>query len=77
MEPEAIYRPNHGHFRVCWYGGQSQQLHFQKLTNNEWVDRDVRSLMEMPTRIKYLLEELMDYYDFSMIMEQERVYQLM
>ena len=62
-------------YRVAWYGGESTQLHFQKwgivATPNfdgdyEWIDLDVRTLMEMPTKVKEMWLEMKDYYDFSL-----------
>ena len=62
-------------YRVAWYGGESTQLHFQKWgivatpnfdNNYEWIDLNVRTLMEMPTRVKEMWLEMKDYYDFSL-----------
>ena len=62
-------------YRVAWYGGESTQLHFQKWGivatpnfdgNSEWIDLNVRTLMEMPTRVKEMWLEMKDYYDFSL-----------
>jgi hypothetical protein len=60
-------------YRVAWYGGESTQLHFQKWGivatpnfdgNYEWIDLNVRTLMEMPTKVKEMWLEMKDYYDF-------------
>jgi hypothetical protein len=62
-------------YRVAWYGGESTQLHFQKwcliATPNfdgdyEWIDLNVRTLMELPTKVKEMWLEMKDYYDFSL-----------
>jgi hypothetical protein len=75
-------------FRVAWYGGESTQLHFQKFWNvydldsdqehSEWTDRDVRTLGSgLPSSIKDLLMEMVDYYEYGCDMERERLSQLM
>jgi hypothetical protein len=66
-------------YRVAWYGGESTQLHFQKWCliatptvhpyfdgDYEWIDLKVRTLMEMPTKVKEMWLEMKDYYDFSL-----------
>ncbi len=61
-------------YRVAWYGGESTQLHFQKwclvATPNfdgdyAWIDISVRTLMEMPTRVKDMWLEMKDYYNYG------------
>ena len=61
-------------YRVAWYGGESTQLHFQKWgivatptfdNDYEWIDIDVRTLMEMPTKVKEMWLEMKDYYDYG------------
>ena len=87
--PAAIYQPaaDKG-FRVAWYGGESTQLHFQKFWNvydldtneeyTEWTDRDVRTLGGgIPSSMKELLMEMVEYYEYGCEMEQERLLQLM
>jgi len=68
-------------FRVTWYGGESTQLHFQKLgivatpqfdQEPEWIDIDCRTIMNFPTRVKDLWLEMVDYYNYGIEMEQER-----
>jgi len=68
-------------YRVTWYGGSSNQLHFQKWgivatpefsREPEWIDIDCRTMMEFPTRVKELWEEMRDYYNYGIEMEQER-----
>jgi len=62
--PALIYKPSaENQYRVTWYGGESTQLHFEKLWNTfdpdtdatyqEWLDRDVRTLGGgIPTSMK-------------------------
>lgn len=88
MEPVMIYQPTaEKRFRIIWYGGQSTQLHFQKRIHMynldtehsyiEWQDRDVRTLGgEVPAQIKDMLLEMEDYYHQAIIMEEERIYQM-
>lgn len=86
--PVLVYRPSEAPYRICWYGGASTQLHFEKLwdlfdldTNaewQEWRDRDVRTLGNgIPKGMKEMLMEMEDYYQYSMDMELERRAQLM
>jgi hypothetical protein len=80
MEPVMIYQPSGEHnLRVAWYGGESTQLHFEKLNiQGEWYDRDVRTLGSgVPAGIKEMLLEMENYYHEGIILEQERIYQMM
>ena len=80
MEPVMIYQPSGEHnLRVAWYGGQSTMLHFEKLNiQGEWYDRDVRTLGSgVPAGIKEMLIEMENYYHEGIILEQERIYQMM
>ena len=86
-----IYQPDRNElirtYRVAWYGGESTQLHFQRCNQllktpnfdgeHEWVDIDVRTLMDMPTRVKDLYEEMRDYYNYGICLEQEYLESLM
>lgn len=85
--PTLLYRPDKQSYRVVWYGGESTQLHFEKLWNTwdpdtnetwqEWLDRDVRTLGAMPTSMKDMLMEMQEYYQYSLDMEQERIREMM
>ena len=87
--PVLVYKPStECGYRVAWYGGTSTQLHFEKLWNTfdpdtnatwqEWMDRDVRTLGSgIPTSMKDMLLEMVNYYLDSILMEQERIHQLM
>jgi len=80
MTPVMIYQPSGEHnLRVAWYGGQSTMLHFEKLNiQGEWYDRDVRTLGSgVPAGIKEMLIEIENYYHEGIILEQERIYQMM
>lgn len=76
-----IYQPKEETtYRVAWYGGESTQLHFQVLNLEEWrwEDRDVRTLGSgVPAGIKEMLLEMENYYHDSLILEQERKYNMM
>lgn len=85
-----IYQPDRNElvrtYRIAWYGGESTQLHFQRWCfvatpsfdgQREWVDIDVRTLMTMPTRVKDLYEEMRDYYNYGICLEQEYLESLM
>jgi hypothetical protein len=85
-----IYQPDRNElvrtYRIAWYGGESTQLHFQRWSviatpdfdgQREWVDIDVRTLMTMPTRVKDLYEEMRDYYNYGICLEQEYLESLM
>lgn len=79
MQPVMIYQPSaENKFRVTWYGGESTQLHFEKLQRQqEWIDRDVRTLGGgIPSSIKDMLLEMENYYHEAIIMEQERIYEM-
>lgn len=78
-----IYQPDRTSprtYRVAWYGGESTQLHFQRWCvvgipnfdgGYEWVDIDVKTLMEMPTRVKELYTEMQEYYNHGITLEQQ------
>lgn len=73
--------------RVVWHGGESTQLHYEKLydikdpgTNSlmgEWMERDIQTLGSLPTSMKDMLSAMQEYYDRSQELEQERINQLM
>jgi hypothetical protein len=72
-QPDRLVDAGKRLYRVAWYGGESTQLHFQKwgivATPNfdgdyEWIDLNVRTLMEMPTKVKEMWLEMKYYYDF-------------
>ena len=87
--PVLVYKPSaEKQYRVTWYGGESTQLHFEKLWNTfdpdtdatyqEWLDRDVRTLGGgIPSSMKEMLEEMRCYYEDSIDMEIIRRSQLM
>ena len=89
MEDQLIYQPDSFEstiYRIVWFGGESTQLHFQKwcllpspnhTKRSAWVDIDVRTLMDMPTRVKDLYEEMRDYYNYGICLEQEYLESLM
>lgn len=88
MQPVMVYQPSaEKKFRVTWYGGQSTQLHFEKYRimrdidtdqfRMNWQDRDVRTFGGgVPAQIKDMLLEMENYYHEAIIMEQERIYQM-
>jgi hypothetical protein len=81
QSPVLVYKPSaEDQYRVTWYGGESTQLHFEKLWNTfdpdtdatyqEWLDRDVRTLGGgIPTSMKEMLEEMRYYYEDCVDME--------
>ena len=75
-----VYQPKaEKHFRVTWYGGESTQLHFEKYRSvSGWYDRDVRTLGGgVPSSIKELLHEMEEFYNDTIVLEQERLMQRM
>ena len=74
-----IYRPFISSTdRVVWHGGNSTQLHYEKLINNKWIERDVQTLGSgIPSGMSEMHAEMMEYYNLSQILEQERVAQEM
>lgn len=58
-----IHQPTNDE-RIVWYGGDSTQLHYQRLENNEWKDINVRTLMEFPHSVKTFKHELEDFYQY-------------
>jgi hypothetical protein len=86
MEP-LIYQPsNERKYRVTWYGNKNQ-LHFEKYClvatpkfdgTHEWLDIDVRTIMcGLPSSAKELYQEMEDYYNYGIVMEQERIYAML
>ena len=79
--PVLVYKPSaEDQYRVTWYGGESTQLHFEKLWYTfdpdtdaewqEWLDRDVRPFSGgIPTSMKEMLEEMRYYYEDCVDME--------
>jgi hypothetical protein len=51
--------------RVAWYGGESNQLHYEKFRRNQWLDIDVRTLINgIPSGMSEMHAELVDYYNY-------------
>ena len=79
--PALVYKPSAEiQYRVTWYGGESTMLRFEKLwdtldpdtdaTYQEWLERDVRTLMDgIPSSMKEMLMEMEDYYHYGIEME--------
>lgn len=62
-----FYQPTDSDTRVVWYGGESTMLHFETLdpVTEEWRDLQVRTLGGgIPTGMKELQEELVDFYNY-------------
>jgi len=59
--------------RIIWYGGESNQFHYEKLHRNEWFDIDVRTLGGgIPTGMSEMYAKMVDYYNHCQDMELER-----
>jgi len=64
--------------RVVWYGGESTQLHYEKLIDGKWIERDVQTLGSgIPRGMSEMHAEMVEYYNLSQVLEQERIQQLM
>ena len=69
-------------YRTTWYGNPSTQIHFQKLVRSvedgtlreKWIDVDYRTMMEMPSTVKDLWQEMRDYYNYCLQQEQSNYY---
>lgn len=83
-----IYQPDGEElYRVTWYGGDSNMLHFQKYQyildidhepERSWVDRNASYFMSgLPETIHEMLIVMEDHLHNEMILEQERIYQLL
>jgi len=62
--PLSYFPPGSETTRVSWYGGESTQLHYEVRRDNEWSGVEVRTLMNMPTGVKELNQELVDFYNY-------------
>jgi|TARA_R110002126_G_scaffold19202_5_gene72296 hypothetical protein len=62
--PLSYFPPGAETTRVSWYGGESTQLHYEVRRDNEWSGVEVRTLMDMPTGVKELSQELVDFYNY-------------
>ena len=62
--PLSYFPPGSETTRVSWYGGESTQLHYEVRRDNEWSGVEVRTLMDMPTGVKKLSQELVDFYNY-------------
>ena len=64
--------------RVVWHGGESTQLHYEKIVDGNWIERDVQTLgAGIPSGMSEMHAEMVEYYNLSQILEQERISQLM
>ena len=73
-------------YRVIWFGGESTQLHFQRRVllpppndnkRTAWVDKDICTLVCMPTRVKDLYEKMRDLYNCGVYKDQKRLEKLL
>ena len=62
--PLSYFPPGAETTRVSWYGGESTQLHYEVRRDNEWSGVEVTTLMDMPTGVKELSQELVDFYNY-------------
>jgi hypothetical protein len=74
-----IYQPTVNSIdRVVWHGGESTQLHYEKFINDMWLERDVQTLGSgLPRGMSEMHAEMVEYYQLSQVLEQERIKQLM
>lgn len=74
-----IYQPTVNSLdRVVWHGGESTQLHYEKLSHGKWLERDVQTLGSgLPRGMSEMQTEMAEYYQLSQLLEQERTKQLM
>jgi hypothetical protein len=50
--------------RVVWYGGESTQLHYERLCDGKWKELSVRTLNDFPHSVKAFKAELDDFYQY-------------
>ena len=64
--PMLIYQPHADSLdRTSWYGGESTQLHYERLVDGYWSDRVVRTLGNgIPSGMSEMHAELVDYYNY-------------
>lgn len=62
--PLSYFPPGSETTRVSWYGGESTQLHYEVCRDNEWSGVEVRTLMDMPTGVKELSHEMVEFYNY-------------
>lgn len=74
-----IYQPTVDSLdRVVWHGGESTQLCYEKLSHGKWLERDVQTLGSgLPSGMSEMHTEMVEYYQLSQVLEQERIKQLM
>jgi hypothetical protein len=74
-----IYQPTVDSLdRVVWHGGESTQLYYEKLSHGKWLERDVQTLGSgLPKGMSEMQAEMVEYYQLSQLLEQERTKQLM
>jgi hypothetical protein len=64
--------------RVVWHGGESTYLHYEKFINDMWLERDVQTLGSgLPRGMSEMYAEMVEYYQLSQVLEQERNKQFM
>jgi hypothetical protein len=73
-----IYQPTVDSLdRVVWHGGESTQFHYEKLSHGKWLERDVQTLGSgLPRGMSEMHAEMVEYYQLSQVLEQERNKQL-
>ena len=54
--------------RVVWYGGESNQLHYERECDFGWLDYAVRTLCGgTPAGVSELHAELVDFYNYCQV----------
>jgi hypothetical protein len=61
--PLSYFPPGSETTRVCWYGGDSTQLHYEVRRDNEWSGVVTKTLMDMPTNVKELSHKMVEFYN--------------
>lgn len=74
-----IYQPTiSSSDRFVWHGGESTMLHYEKMRDGNWIERDVQTLGSgVPAGVSELHVAMVDYYNQSQLLEEERLANMM
>jgi len=67
----CYFPPNTNTTRICWYEGESTQLHYEELHEifngtDEWIAVNCKTLGNgTPAQVKELYQEMIDFYNES------------
>ena len=58
-----IHQPTNDE-RIVWHGGDSTQLHYERLRKGEWIPLETQTITEFPHSVKEFKQAVVDFYNY-------------